>query len=53
MKVYSLAKRGMLGAVSSIFDPLGFLTPFTLKAKLLIQLMWRENLEWMMKFPKT
>ena len=46
MKVHSLTKGGILSAVSSIFDPLGFLTPFTLKAKLLIQLMWRKNLEW-------
>ena len=46
MKVYSLTKRGILSAVSSIFDPLGFLTPFTLKAKLLIQLIWRKNVDW-------
>ena len=46
MKVYSLTKRGILIAVSFIFDPLGFLTPFILKAKLLIQLMWRKKMEW-------
>ena len=45
MILYSLTKRGILSAVSSLFDPLGFLTPFTLKAKLLIQLMGRKNLE--------
>ena len=46
MRVYSLTKRGILSAVNSIFNPLGFLTPFILKVKLLIQLMWRKNLEW-------
>ena len=46
MKIYSLTKRGVLTAVSSIFNPLGFLAPFKLKDKLLIQLMWRKNLEW-------
>ena len=46
MRVYSLTKRGILSAVNSIFNPSGFLTPFILKVKLLIQLMWRKNLEW-------
>ena len=53
MKVYSLIKREILIAVSSIFDPLGFLAAFTLKPKLLVQLMWRKNWSGMMKFPKT
>ena len=46
MKDYSTTKRGILSAVSSVFDSLGFLTPFTLKAKLIIQEMWRQNLDW-------
>ena len=46
MKDYSTTKRGILSAISSVFDPLGFLTPFTLKAKLIIQEMWRQNLDW-------
>lgn len=46
MKVYILTKRETISAVSSVFDPLGFLVLFTLKANLLIQLMWRRNLEW-------
>ena len=39
-------KRGILSTVSSIFDPLGFLSPFTIKAKLLLQQIWRSKLEW-------
>ena len=46
MKAYGLTKQEILSTVSSIFDPLGFLTPFTFKAKLVIQLMWRKNLQW-------
>ena len=39
-------KRGILGVVSSIFDPLGFVTPFSLKAKLLLQELWRSDMDW-------
>ena len=44
MKDYSLTKQGILSAVSYIFYIVVIL--FTLKAKLLVQLMWRKNLEW-------
>ena len=36
-------KRGILGIVASIFDPLGILPPSILDAKLIIQLLWAEN----------
>ena len=39
-------KRGILSTVSSIFDPFGFLSPFTVRAKLLLQDIWRSKLEW-------
>lgn len=41
-----LTKRFVLSLVASIYDPLGFLTPFTLRGRRLIQKMWSENLEW-------
>ena len=37
--------------MGSIFNPLGFLAPFILKAKLLIQLAWCKKLEWDEKIP--
>ena len=40
-----------LSAVASIFDPIGFLTPFILKAKLLLQSMWRLKIGWDDKLP--
>ena len=41
------ARRGVLSTVSSIFDPLGFIAPFTLLAKKLLQDLCRsEDLEW-------
>ena len=47
----SSTKRGVLSAVASIFDPIGFLTPFILKAKLLLQSMWRLKIGWDDKLP--
>ena len=37
-----LTKRGILSVLYNLFDPLGFLAPFTLKAKLLLQLLTRK-----------
>ena len=39
-------KRQILKKSASIFDPLGFLAPFTLKAKLILQELWRLKLGW-------
>lgn len=39
-------KRQILKKTSTIFDPLGFLTPFTLIAKLILQDLWKEKIDW-------
>ncbi|XP_054272529.1 uncharacterized protein LOC128992813 [Macrosteles quadrilineatus] len=39
-------KRGILGTVSRIFDPNGWLTPVTLWVKALIQVLWALGLSW-------
>ena len=36
----------MLGAASSVFDPLGLVTPFTIQGKMLIQDLAREKSGW-------
>ena len=41
-----MTKRGLLKVTSSIFDPLGFLSPFVLRAKILIQELWRQKVDW-------
>jgi hypothetical protein len=41
-----LRKRGLLKTVSSIFDPLGYLAPFTMKAKVILQNLWRGRFDW-------
>jgi len=39
-------KRSLLSIASKIFDPVGLLTPFTVKAKILFQDLWQRELEW-------
>jgi len=39
-------KREVLKWSSTIFDPLGLLLPITVSAKLFLQQLWQENLEW-------
>lgn len=39
-------KRGILSVVSSLFDPLGFLAPYVLPIKALLQELWQRKLGW-------
>ena len=39
-------KREVLRAVRSFYDPLGFLNPFTVRAKILLQSIWRHGTDW-------
>lgn len=39
-------KRLLIQQAARIFDPLGLIAPFTLKAKLLFQQCWREEIDW-------
>ena len=39
-------KRDILKMIMSIFDPLGLLAPFTVKAKIIMQEVWRAGLGW-------
>lgn len=41
-----LTRRGVLSTVSSIFDPFGFLAPFVLKGKIILQQLCREEADW-------
>ena len=45
-KLYKETKRGLLSLISSVFDPLGFLTPCMIEPKLLIQTLWSEKIDW-------
>lgn len=41
-----LTRRGILSVLSSIFDPIGLLSPVMLKAKIIIQNLCRAKLAW-------
>ena len=40
-----VSKRGILSFISSIFDPLGMIAPAILEPKLIIQELWRRNVD--------
>ncbi|XP_065203487.1 uncharacterized protein LOC135833647 [Planococcus citri] len=46
VEVDSITKRYVVKIVSSIFDPLGYLCPVLLLAKIFIQNLWKENIDW-------
>ncbi|GFT98919.1 integrase catalytic domain-containing protein [Trichonephila clavipes] len=39
-------KRFILQAVGKIFDPLGLISPFTVRMKCLLQDIWKEEIQW-------
>lgn len=41
-----VTKRQILSIVSQIFDPMGLVQPVVMRAKMLLQMLWRENLNW-------
>lgn len=53
IKEHPYTRRGILSMVSSIYDPLGFLSPFTLPVKQLLQKMCKGNFGWDEKIPQV
>ncbi|XP_044182749.1 uncharacterized protein LOC114952001 [Acropora millepora] len=45
-------RRGILSIVSSVYDPLGFVAPFVLQAKILLQDLCRKNFGWDDQIPE-
>lgn len=39
-------RRGVLSTVASVFDPLGLISPFTLKGRMILQEACKSNSEW-------
>ena len=45
-KQLALTQRGIQKQISTIFDPLGLVAPFVLRAKLILQELWRLGFDW-------
>ena len=43
---FSLTKRNVLRRVATVFDPLGFVSPFVMKAKVMLQELWSRGYDW-------
>ena len=48
-----VTKRGLLSIISSIYDPLGMISPFILTAKIILQNLCREKIGWDVEIPCT
>ncbi|KRY07195.1 hypothetical protein T12_10619, partial [Trichinella patagoniensis] len=48
-----MTKRGMLSVIMKIFDPLGYLSPFLVKAKRMLQALWRKGIDWDTPLPQS
>ena len=48
---FFLTKRSFLSRTSTLFDPLGFVSPFTVRARMMLQAMWTAGLTWDQKLP--
>ena len=49
---FELTKRNFLKKIAALFNPLGFLSPFTIRAKVIMQELWIHGLDWNEKLPK-
>lgn len=48
-----LTKRSVLSIAAQLFDPLGFVEPFLVKSKILMQDLWKAKLGWDDELPDT
>ena len=46
-----ISKRSALSLSSKLYDPLGFVEPVTVKAKIMMQELWKHNLTWDKELP--
>lgn len=48
-----VTKRTMVSEIAQLFDPLGLLGPIILTAKLIIQELWKSQLDWDASVPMS
>ena len=44
--VADLSKRKILSQIARIYDPIGFASPFLVRAKISLQELWKEGVDW-------
>ena len=49
----NLTKRKFLSKISTLFDPLGFVTPLVVRAKVLMQEVWISGIDWDDQLPEN
>lgn len=49
---FGSTKRQVLSQMSSIWDPMGFLAPYVVRAKMMVQELWTLKLSWDEQLPK-
>ena len=52
LKDRPLTRRGILSTIGSIYDPLGFVAPFTVLGKQILQALCRDNYDWDSDIPQ-
>ena len=45
-------KRNVLSIAAKVFDPLGLLEPFTVRAKMMLQELWKQKVSWDSQLPE-
>ena len=45
-ELFVITKRSVLSDIARIYDPCGFLSPITVRARLLVQVAWESDLSW-------
>ena len=43
---HSSTKRAFLKRIATFFEPLGFLAPYIIRAKIILQGMWESGVDW-------
>jgi len=49
----NMTKRQLLSQLASVFDPIGFLAPLTIRAKLIFQSLWKTKIDWDDEIPAS
>ena len=47
-----LTKRSVLSIAAKVFDPLGLFEPFTVRAKMMLQELWKQKVSWDSQLPE-